>query len=127
MSQRVSIKDLPAGNQHQALINETDCTLTIDGRTHSGHGAYVTPQIAVVYVSRTDHPLVVAITDWHGSILGHGRITGEWRQQNPRQRYRMASVQFKITDNNTWYRGRLSMDSGDLIKGRRMRDQRNKS
>jgi hypothetical protein len=106
------------------LINETDCTVTIQGHTATGYGAFVTNDVAVVYVNELAFPKV-EITDWHGNVIGHGKVTGEWRQYNPRTSYAMRSVQFKITTNNTWYRGRYSQDGGNLLKGRRMRGKIN--
>lgn len=129
--------NLQSGNQKQILIHETDCTIEVDGQQFKGSGAYVDPQIAVVYISiknpsltglpkilNADHTwnIPIIVKDWHGSKLGEGRITGIWHQTNYREKYKMASVVFCIE--GLWYKGRFAPDHGDLCRGSRIRQKK---
>lgn len=136
---------LPAGNQKQVLIHETDCTYVDDfGHTVRGEGAFVDQKVAVVYVGikypkieglpesitmlahmptkYANDPCRVIVKDWHGMPLGEGFITALWRQTNYREKYKMASVSFQIE--GLWYKGRFAPDHGDLCRGTRLRTKK---
>jgi hypothetical protein len=104
----------------QALINEDNCPFEYQGKTYSAQGAYVDPNVAMVYVkTNPEQPLTVKITDWHGKHLGDGKVTSVWKQQNIRTSYTMVAVKFQI--GIWWFSGRYSPDYGELCKARRVK------
>lgn len=106
------------------LIHETACTFEHNGKTFTNQGAYVDANYANVYVvpkwdKSKAEPWVtfINVTDWHGKILGQGRVTSSWRQNHAAGSYRMQSVTFKI--GMWWYTGRYAPDYGNLVKAKR--------
>lgn len=103
-------------------INETNCQVTLEGKTFVARGAYVDDFRATVYVERivTSAPSMneeVTITDFEGNKLGRGQFTSIWRQENARTSYTMVAVKFKL--GSIWYSGRYSPDYGNLVSARR--------
>ncbi len=97
---------------------EQNCTFEHAGREFSAGGAVVTDDIANVYVGSMDpFTKLVPIKDWHGNLLGAGRITARWKQYHMAGPYTMAHVKFTIDGRH--YTGRYSPDYGDLVKARR--------
>lgn len=110
-------------------FQETDCCIYHEGHTFCAGGAYRTETHALVYVTNKTFTLDggtgVAVTDWHGNVIGSYRITGQWEQYPPRgyrgMPYTMTAIRVTMLDGSKWY-GRYSSDRAEACKLKRAKD-----
>lgn len=110
-------------------LNETECTIELNGRQFTNRGAYIDGGFAMVYVKRNAEQAkirpqlegaVISVTDWHGNKLGAGLITSVWTQYgHVFGSYRMVSVRFVI--DGVAYSGRFNYDNGELVRAKQMK------
>lgn len=94
----------------QSNFIETDCTITLEGRTFESGGAVVTPEQIVAYPKENG-----VLGDWHGNQIGTWRTVATWR--TPRSCYSSTMNQIEATVNGVRYIGR-GAGVGMIYKGK---------